>query len=151
MKKNVPIKLLNDKLQHFKKLENSSRPSSGWVKAVRTTLGISLEQLAKKLGVSKQNVQSMEKREQEMTVTLKSLQELANAMDMKLVYALVPIDSSLDALIERKASELAKKIVSQTAHNMSLENQMVSEEQLKYALEARKEKIIQEMPKALWD
>lgn len=151
MKKNVPIKLLNDKLQHFKKLENSPRPSSGWVKAVRTTLGISLEQLAKKLGVSKQNVQSMEKREQEMTVTLKSLQELANAMDMKLVYALVPIDSSLDALIDRKASELAKKIVSQTAHNMSLENQMVSEEQLNYALEARKEKIIQEMPKALWD
>lgn len=151
MKKNIPIKLLNDKLQHFKKLENSPRPSSGWVKAVRTTLGISLEQLAKKLGVSKQNVQSMEKREQEMTITLKSLQELANAMDMKLVYALVPIDSSLDALIDRKASELAKKIVSQAAHNMSLENQMVSEEQLNYALEARKEKIIQEMPKALWD
>jgi len=151
MKNNLPIKLLNEKLRNIRGFENSPRPNSGWIKAIRTTLGISLEQLARKMGVSKQNIQSMEKREKDLAITLKSLQEIADAMDMKLVYAIVPKDSSLEALIDRKASELAKKIVMQTAHTMYLENQMVNKKQLKYAIESRKEQFIREMPKALWD
>jgi len=34
---------------------------------------------------------------------VKSLRETANALDMQLVYGLVPKDGSLDALIDRKA------------------------------------------------
>ncbi|WAC41158.1 mobile mystery protein A [Pedobacter sp. SL55] len=151
MKKELQITQLSKKLEDYKVLQQSTRPINGWIKAIRTTLGMSLEQLANRLQVSKQNIQSMEKREQEMAITLKSLQEVAQAMDMQLVYALVPKDDSLTALIERKAYELALNIVERTSQNMALENQQVNEAQAIYAVKKRKQAIIQEMPKALWD
>lgn len=151
MKKELQITQLSKKLEDYKVLQQTTRPINGWIKAIRTTLGMSLEQLANRLQVSKQNIQSMEKREQEMAITLKSLQEVAQAMDMQLVYALVPKDDSLTALIERKANELALNIVERTSQNMALENQQVNEAQAIYAVKKRKEAILQEMPKALWD
>lgn len=151
MKKELQITQLNRKLQNYKVLQQSTRPINGWIKAIRTTLGMSLEQLANRLQVTKQNIQSMEKREQEMAITLKSLQDIAQAMDMQLVYALVPKDDSLTALIERKATELALNIVERTSQNMALENQQVNEERAIYAVKERKQAILREMPKALWD
>ncbi len=151
MNKYLQINTLNNKLKDYTILQQSIKPQSGWIKSIRKALGMSLEQLANRLNVSKQNVQSMEKREQTMGITLKSLSEVAEAMDMQLVYALVPKDDSLEALIERKATELAKEIVYRTAHNMALENQMLSEEGIEYAVERRKQDIIQKMPKSLWD
>ncbi len=151
MKKELQITQLSKKLEEYKELQQSGRPINGWIKAIRTTLGMSLEQLANRLQVSKQNIQGMEKREQEMAITLKSLQDVAQAMDMQLVYALIPKDDSLTALIERKANELALNIVERTSQNMALENQQVNEKQALYAVKKRKEAILQEMPKALWD
>lgn len=151
MKKELQITQLSNKLQNYKALQQSARPINGWIKAIRTTLGMSLEQLANRLQVSKQNIQGMEKREQEMAITLKSLQDVAQAMDMQLVYALVPKDDSLTALVERKASELALNIVERTSQNMALENQQVNEERALYAVKERKQAILREMPKALWD
>lgn len=126
-------------------------PSSGWVNAIRTALGMTLEQLAKKLGVSKQNIQRLEKSEQEKSITLKSLYELADAMDMKLVYGFVPKDGSIDALIDRKASRLAYEIVNRTSQSMLLEDQEISYERRQKSVEERKQEIIEKMPKSLWD
>lgn len=126
-------------------------PLSGWVNAIRTALGMTLEQLAKKLGVSKQNVQRLEKSEQEKSITLKSLHELADALDMQLVYGFVPKDGSLDALIDRKASRLAYEIVHRTSQSMLLEDQEISYSRLQQAVEERKQEIIEKMPKSLWD
>ena len=125
MKNNLQKKQLNDKLKVFKVAQSIQTPSRGWIKAIRTTLGMSLEQIGKKLGVSKQNIQSLEKREKEGSITLNSLKEAARAMDMEVVYALVPKDESLDKLIERKAEKLAKEIVFRTTQNMALEDQAI--------------------------
>jgi hypothetical protein len=70
---------------------------------------------------------------------------------MKLVYGLVPNDGSLDALIERKARELAIKIVSRTSNTMRLEDQENTEERIKKAIEQRTDELIRELPKVLWD
>jgi hypothetical protein len=72
-------------------------------------------------------------------------------MDMQLVYALIPKDDSLDALIERKAEALANDLVQRTAQTMILEDQAVTYERLKDAVAERKQEIIQNNPKTLWD
>jgi vacuolar-type H+-ATPase subunit H len=72
-------------------------------------------------------------------------------MDMKLVYCLVPVDGSLDAYIDRKAKELATKIVNRTSTTMKLEDQEISNKRIKKAIEERKAIIKHEMPKMLWD
>lgn len=150
-KKSLQRSQLSNKIEKFNGLTNVQNPPSGWIKALRSSLGISLEQIANKLNTTKQNIQSFEKREKEKSITLKSLNEIADAMDMKLVYALIPKDGSLDLLIERKAEELAKNIVARTSQTMKLEDQQNSEERIKTALDERKKEIIQKMPKSLWD
>jgi predicted DNA-binding mobile mystery protein A len=126
-------------------------PNTGWLRSLRTGLGISLEQLAKRLGVSKQQVGQAEKREAEGTLTLNSLRETANAMDMELVYVLVPKDGSLEKLIERRARRLAQEIVLSTHQTMKLEGQAVSDERLRQAIEEQTAELQRAMPKQLWD
>jgi predicted DNA-binding mobile mystery protein A len=150
-KKTLELNLLEQRLATFSKLESFSAPSGGWVKSIRTALGMTLLQMGKRLGVSKQAVLDMEKREAEGSITLKALREVGQAIDMQLVYGFVPNDGSLDALIEKKARELASQIVHRTSNSMVLEDQANSEYRLNQAIDERTLEIKQQMPKILWD
>ncbi|WP_039053047.1 mobile mystery protein A [Sphingobacterium sp. T2] len=134
MKSNLQRKQLDEKLRAISALQNVQTPVGGWLKAIRTTLGMSLEQLGNKLGVTKQSIQSLEKREKEGSITINSLKETAQALDMKFVYALLPIDGSLEQLVERKAEILAKDIVMRTTQTMALEDQENAQARLKEAI-----------------
>lgn len=112
---------------------------------------MSMQQLGRKLSISKQSVQDIEKREQEGSITLRSLRETARALDMQLVYGFVPNGGSLDALIEQKARELATEIVLRSSHTMMLEGQENSEQRIRKAIEERTILLKNEMPKILWD
>ena len=96
-------------------------------------------------------MQSIERREIEGSITLKTLRDVANGMDMELVYGFVPKDGSLDALIERKANELATQIVMRTSNTMTLEDQGNSKTRIQQAIKERATTIKNEMPKILWD
>lgn len=150
-KRRLQLEQLDRKLKQFDTAARVIPPSTGWIKAVRTSLGMSLQQLGDKLSITKQSVQEIEKREKEGNITLKTLKDTANALDMQLVYGLVPKDSSLDDLIDRKARELAIRIVSRTSNTMKLEDQENSKQRLKKAIEDRTDSIKNEMPKMLWD
>lgn len=150
-KNKLQLEQLDRKLKVFDAATIVTPPPTGWLKAIRLSLGMSLQQLANKLSITKQSVQEIETREKEGSITIKSLKEAANALDMQLVYALVPKDGTLDNLIERKAKELAKRIVSRTSNTMKLEDQENSKERLKKAVEERTAIIKNEMPKTLWD
>jgi predicted DNA-binding mobile mystery protein A len=132
-------------------LSKTAFPPTGWIKAVRLALGMSLEQLGNKLSITKQSMQALEEREQSGGITIKSLREAAEALDMQLVYGFVPKDGSLDALLDRKARELARQIVLRTSNTMKLEDQENSPERIKQAIEERAADIKNEMPKTLWD
>lgn len=150
-KKSLLIEQMDQKLKDFGHVSQVIPPPTGWIKAIRTTLGISLQQFGTKLSISKQSASEIEQREQDGSITLKSLKEAAHAMDMKLVYGFVPMDESLDALIERKARELATRIVSRTSNTMRLEDQENTEDRIKKAIAQRAEELKREMPKTLWD
>lgn len=150
-KKTLQIEQLESKMKHFSKLTTLVSPPTGWVRATRLALGISLQQMAKQLKISKQSAQELEQREKEGAITIKSLSDAAEALNMKLVYGFVPLDGSIDNLIERKAKELATQIVLRTSNSMKLENQKNSEERIKKAIKDRTVELKKEIPKALWD
>ena len=150
-KKKLQIEQLENKVSGFSTAQKVVKPPTGWLKAVRVSLGMSLQQLADKLSITKQSVQEIELREKEGTITLKNLREAANALDMQLVYGLVPKDGSIEKLIDRKARELATRIVSRTSNTMKLEDQEVTQQRLKKAIEERTAIIKNELPKMLWD
>jgi len=150
-KKKLHIAQLERKLSAFITAQKVAMPPSGWLKAVRVSLGMSLQQLADRLSITRQSAREIEIREKEGNITLKSLREAANALDMELVYGLVPKDGSIEKLIDRRAKELAKRIVHRTSHSMKLEDQEVTQERLKKAIEERTAAIKTELPKILWD
>lgn len=151
--KSKPLHLqqLEARMREYKSLIKNPPPSTGWVKAVRTALGMTLQQLGDRLSITKQSVRDIERREAEGSVTLKTLRDTARAMDMELVYGLVPKDGSLDALIERRARELATEIVMRTSNTMKLEDQAVSEDRIRKAIRERTATLRNEMPGILWD
>jgi predicted DNA-binding mobile mystery protein A len=151
----MPTKLqidqLDRKIKPFARLKKNDISAEGWIKVLRTSLGITLFQLAEKMNISRQNLHEMERREPTGNITLKKLDEAAKAMDMQLVYAFVPNDGSLDELIERKAKELATNIVMRTSNTMKLEEQKNSEKRLRKAIDERAAELKRDLPSILWD
>lgn len=103
-------------------LRNLKTPKRGWAYQIRTSLGISAALLAKRMNVAKTTVVKLEGSEASRTISLASLERLANAMNCKLVYAIVPSES-LDTILKTQAEQVAKKIVQQVQRTMSLEAQ----------------------------
>ena len=120
MDKNLlQIQQLNHKMQVAAALKKITPPPIGWIKAIRTALGMSLQQLDNKISITKQSLQDIERREKDSSITLKTLKEAAIALDMEFVYVFVPKDGSLNNLIDRKAKELATKIILRCPGNLS--------------------------------
>jgi len=97
-------------------------PPRGWVNTVRTALGMSAEQLGRRMGISGPSVSSLEANERAGTVRLSTLARAAEAMDCTLVYAVIP-NSTLDETVERQANRVLDLILSRTATTMALEAQ----------------------------
>ena len=150
-KKSLQIQQLDSKILGFVSLKHVTMPTMGWIKAIRTALGMSMQQLGNKLNVSKQAVLDMEKREKDGSITIKSLREIGQAMNMQLVYGFVPFEDSLQKLIEKRSIDLAKLIVMRTANTMKLEDQANSKSRIEAAIKERAVAIQNEMPKILWD
>ena len=142
---------LNEKLDKLTGLQHLIVPPIGWIKAIRNVIGMSMEQLGKKLSITKQAVMDIEKREKNGAITIKSMQEIAKVMDMKFVYGFVPNAGSLDQMIETRALEMATKIVQRTSNSMKLEDQANSKERIEKAIKERATEIINKTPKILWD
>lgn len=117
----------------------TTRPNlkKGWIKTVRSALGISTRQLAELMGVTVNSVTQLENGETKKTASLKSLTKAADAMDCELVYTIVPKlpNQSFDEVLDKKALALAKKIAAGVPHTMKLEMQEVdrniTEDQIK--------------------
>lgn len=150
-KTSLQLQQLNGKMLEFAALKKVTMPPTGWIKAVRTAIGMSMRQLGYRMNMSRQGVMDMEKREKEGSITIRSLREFARAMDMQLVYGFIPDEGSLDALIEKRATELATQIVLRTAQSMKLEDQANSEKRIETAIMERAAALHDEMPRMLWD
>ena len=150
-KKSLQIQQLNTKMLAYASLQKVAPPPTGWIKAIRNAIGMSMLQLGNRLSITKQSVQDIERREKDGSITIKALREAARALDMQLVYGFVPNDGSLELLIERKAKELATQIVMRTNTTMKLEDQENTKQRIEKAIQERTTIIKTEMPKTLWD
>ncbi|MCG8042450.1 MAG: mobile mystery protein A [Candidatus Thiodiazotropha endolucinida] len=139
----VARRKLDKRLNHLRDSDAFVRPSRGWLKAIREALGMTTTQLAERLGVVQSRAVAIEKAEIEGSITLNSLEKAAQAMDCRLVYALVP-RQPLDKLVRERAERLAKKRMESTRHSMALEAQRVEaadeQEQLKRMIDRLLEK-----------
>lgn len=151
-KQGLQKRIVQQKLNHFSKLREPM-PPSGWVKAIRGALGLSMRQLADRVGVGHGSINQLEKREPKKRVTLESLENAARAMDCKVIYAIVPQKSgeTLDDLIKRRALAAASKILNEVAHTMRLEAQGTAERPVQEEIKRIARELIDSDDPRIWN
>ena len=81
---------LDKEQRHMQAQGRRETLSPHWLKRVRQALGVSQEGMSKELNLERSTIFRMERREAARTISLKSLDKLAEAMGCKVVYAIVP-------------------------------------------------------------
>ncbi len=146
------IKQLDKQLKEWQTVSRKySRPRVGWVKALREALSMSAEQLAHRLQLKRGRIAQLENAEIHDAVTLRTLREVAEAMECEFVYAIVPKDkSTLESIIEARAEQIAKERVARVAHSMSLEAQAVEATVLKDQEKELAKSLLEHLNKKFW-
>lgn len=125
------------------------RPPKGWVHATRKTLGMTMSQLAKRLGIQQSRIAEIEKTELQDHVTLKTLKAIAQAMGCRFEYAFIP-EKPFEVLLKERALKRAQEKVKYISHQMALEQQEISQEER----EAQIQQLVEELlktPRKLWE
>ena len=117
--------------QHMSEIRVCDRPSDGWIRAVRKSLGMTVRQLAMRMGITQQALSQLEAKELTETVSIKTLRRAAEALDCRLVYVLVPNNGGLQDILNKQALMKATDIVAAVDHTMKLEAQGVDNIQQK--------------------
>lgn len=150
-KERLIFEQIDRKLLKFYHLKDVTIPARGWVFSIRKALGMTLRQLGKRSGITAQSVKELETREKNGTVSLNVLRQIGQALDMKFVYGFIPKTKTLEKMIEKRAIELAKKIVLRTSANMRLEGQENLPARINKSIRQKAEELKQEIPRYLWD
>ena len=131
-------------------LREISLPPEGWLCSARKALQMSGAQLARRLGVSRAQVSKTEKNELTSSVTIKTMQHMAEAMGYRFVYAIVP-EKTVKNVIEERARKKATAIVERTNKHMALEGQTLSSQQIQFEIERLQKAMMDRQPSDFWD
>ena len=101
--------------------------------------------------MSRQGASSLEQREAMGSITLNSLRVAADALDMQLVYAIVPKSGNLEEYVERRARQVARETLLSVNQQMRLEAQAVNDEELRRAVDEAAGELIRKVDRRLWD
>jgi predicted DNA-binding mobile mystery protein A len=129
---------LDEALGYFRESMRSLKPSAGWVRTIRESLGMSAEQLARRIGVSRATIVTLERSEARGRITLASLEKLSRGLGCRVVYALVPeMGASLADMKRARARKVAR-------------GQLASREADRSELERLTDQLLAGSPRKLW-
>lgn len=143
----IIVKQVSRKLEEVRPFAASTQGVVSWINYVRLGLGMSLTQLASRLGITQSSLSSSIKLETEGRITLHKLKEIANAMECDLVYAFVP-KKRIDDIIKDQAIKKTLHLMNEAETHMSLEDQRVMIDKNERLEDLVKERIYS---KYLWD
>lgn len=118
-----------------------TRPHSGWIRAIREALHMSQTVLARRLEITRGSVDKLEHAELHGGITLNKMAEVAAALNCTLVYAIVP-DVTLEETVLDQARAVAAETFRYTARTMELEDQAVSTERQREAIERSAQELV---------
>jgi predicted DNA-binding mobile mystery protein A len=112
---------------------------------------MSSAQLAERMHISRQSLEALEAREVAGTATVDALRRAADALDCDFVYALVPRQGSIEAMVTAQARRHAERLVGRAGHTMALEAQTVAESETEEQIAVVTRRLLAEWPRSLWD
>ncbi len=126
------------------------RPTMGWIKAIREALGLTITQLAERLGISRQAVSVFEQDECKGSITLATMERVALALNGQFVYAIIP-NESLQSVVENQAKRKTDALLKKIGHTMHLENQATTLEELELQRKQLIDDLLAGKSARLWD
>jgi len=144
------LQQIEETIRPFRALVDTQPPRRGWIRAIQQALGVTNRQLAKRLRLKPQTIEDMQEYEAKETIKLTTLRKLAQALDCRLVYAVVP-NKPLEEMRLEQARNVARRQLKPVAHSMSLEAQGVSDADQKSELDRLVQKLLAGNPRKLWE
>ncbi|MGK0299085.1 MAG: putative DNA-binding mobile mystery protein A [Gammaproteobacteria bacterium] len=145
------LKQLDKKLEGTILIPRLTCPKNGWIKTVRTALGMTLKQLGNRAnGISQSNLTRLEKQEVLGTTTIKTMENVARALNCKFVYAFVP-ETSFQDMLFKQAKEAAKNKVKYVSHSMSLEDQKLTKKEIEEQIAELADELLRTKPRLIWE
>lgn len=151
--KKTDIALSREQLdRQFQRLKREiiEPPAGGWIRNIRQGLGISTSQLGKRLGITRQGVHHLEKQEAHGTISLSSLEKVADRLSCDLKVVFIP-RKPLRQMVKEQALKIATKLVERTELHMKLEKQGTAESFRRQRIKELSEELVRENDKRLWD
>jgi predicted DNA-binding mobile mystery protein A len=121
----------------------------GYIREIRSALEMSTHQLAHRMGLNQSSIVEMEANEKAGKITLNSLHRAANALNCRLVYALIPNDS-LEAQVQQQAKAQAEKLVNPIVRTMGLEQQSTDRREQEELIQEYAAEILRKGGRELW-
>lgn len=125
-------------------------PPSGWIKALRESLGMTARQLGAHLGMSGAAATMLEQRERSRAITLRDLDRAAAVLNCRVAYALIPVDG-LEATLRARAEAAAAQLAGKAQHAMNLEAQPVDRAEHGTQREALAKMLADTLDSRLWE
>lgn len=98
-------------------------PKAGWIRAVRTALGMTQSELARRLQITAQSQFQLETNERAGTIRLDSLRRAADALGCDLAYVFIPRAGTLEQAVRDQAARLLDQRQGGVERTMALEDQ----------------------------
>jgi len=128
-----------------KQLADVEVPQKGWIAGMRRALGMSAEYVAQRKGVSRNAVYQAERSEKEGAVSLKQMEQLANAMGGTFVYAIIP-NGRIDDMKYRHAKTKAARMLTLVQGSGSW-----SKDDKEDWIDDKAAELVHDMPSHFWD
>ena len=141
----LQIRALDKKTSDLKSAKNIVPQSSGWIKTVREAIGMTVSQLAARLGVTQPRITKMESNENNLK--LSTMKKAAEAMNCEFVYYFKP-KTTFQNLVDEQAQKKAAEVLKTVNVNMALENQEIAEDE---AVKDFASDLINTKIKQIWD
>jgi len=97
------IAKLDKEQSRFRAAARKTPAREGWLRDIRQALGVQVPELSRKLGIHRSEIYREEEREVEKRISLWTLERIADALDCRLVYAVIPKRGSFEDLSLRRA------------------------------------------------
>jgi predicted DNA-binding mobile mystery protein A len=127
-----------------------ARPRKGWIRAIREALGMTPNQLAKRMGITRQAVALTEASELDQSATLGRLKRAAQELGCELQYVLVP-KVPLEKMIADQALRRAKKKLGRVNQSQALEASAMSADSMANTVADLARELELNRAKDLWD
>jgi predicted DNA-binding mobile mystery protein A len=144
------LRHLDQRFEELTPLLKAKRPPKGWVRAVRDALGMTAQQLAKRMGVPQPRITELEMAEVSGSTTLRSLERAAEALGCRVFYALIP-EEPLTKRVKNRAETCADKQLAEVVQTMSLEGQSVTDNIAQTEMRQKLIDAFLQKPARLWD